>query len=340
MKLSRHPENQYYLNNLASYYRCQNSIADWKSNSDLIVVKEYCQTWNYADFQRLVENIAQMMVEYNKILWAEFPYCRICNGGCCLVNAAQVSHFDLLALAVLEHQLPALNGDIWVTERNCIYLGSEGCSWPANWRTLKCWLFYCLGAEVLNMAESPDSKYEEVTSRLSKAVNQFLPQSLLTYQSISGLQLTDYLVDPLCFFEELDRAINKVIVFPLDKKFPFIKDLHPHHLGNERGLKTKDDSMNLPLDDDIFPYITNAIDYLHELSLSNPAQSQGIIDQMLTDLENLEWILLENPQNSLERIADIQTHFNQPIQFQDQNLSSLASQMYRHLQQTIDNWIR
>ena len=338
VKLSQHPEYPTYLNALATYQRCQQSMAAWESSSDPIVVEKYALRWRYADIQNFVSDLAHLFDEYNRVLWDEFPYCQRCIGGCCRLNATQVCHFDFLALIASQHQMPALNDDLYATGSDCIYLTSDGCVWPAEWRTLKCWIFYCLGGGAWNLSDSFDERYSQITLRLQGVVNQYLPEQLKNYHVISGDVLVDYLSDPLDFGQVFGQALFDILVSPLDDKFPFIGDNSLDCLGDNRESYFQGISRSSMLEGEIFTFIAEVVDLLNEPSISIPVGLDVSIDQIMLDIETLEWILLEHPENGLDRLRDIQIRYAPPPAPRDEELASISFRMRHHLQRLVENW--
>lgn len=145
MELTQHPEYPAYVREKDAAQHCQQAITTWKASGELISVGRYGLEWTYDKAQEFMRSLSLMLQQYNRVIWESFPYCRQCYGQCCVTGGSYVGVVDYLALALLDNPLPALPQRIEITSRDCIYRTSQGCSWPAEWKTLKCWVFYCLG---------------------------------------------------------------------------------------------------------------------------------------------------------------------------------------------------
>jgi hypothetical protein len=119
----------------------------------LLPVEDFELCWSYWQAVKLADSIAQMLVAYNHVLYMQLPYCDSCGGRCWGVESVKVNRFDLLALALLDQTFPILPTDRRIRARDYIYQTLKGCSWPAAWRTMKCWSFYCLGSSGWQLAD-------------------------------------------------------------------------------------------------------------------------------------------------------------------------------------------
>jgi len=338
VKLTQHPEYPDYIQTRESYKRCQQAMAAWRSKPEPIRVDEYSLLWTYADVSNFMLALARMFDEYNRVLWEEFPYCQECSGGCCCLNAAHVCDFDLLALVLLNQPLPVLTGDIYATGGDCIYLTSHGCAWPAGWRTLKCWIFYCLGGGVWNLTDTFDKRYTHITKKLTAVISRGIPEQLRVYQTISGESLGDYLSDPLDFDQVLGQAIFEILISPLDDRFHVLGDDSLKCLDSRRGSQKWLGSTGSKLDEEAFAFIAEVVELLSEPSLSILVGLDMSTGQLLSDTETMEWILLEKPENGLERLTDIYQRYALTPAPVDGEVASISYRMRQQLQKLMDTW--
>jgi len=65
-------------------------------------------------------------------------------------------------------------------QRDCIYHTSQECSWLAEWKTPKCWVFFCLGPLGVQQKTSNAliDLYRVITIELERVVSECLPDAL------------------------------------------------------------------------------------------------------------------------------------------------------------------
>lgn len=176
MKLIMHPEfASVYQQNQYISQRCRQAIAQWRMRNDPISVPTYSLHWTYASAQAFTRALSLLFQAYNRILWHNFHYCRQCGGQCCVADASSVRLFDQLAIALLDCSAPTLPETITATGRQCIYLSHGQCSWPDEWRTIKCWSFYCLGVGPRKPGSSISTLRGAITTELQQLVRTQLP---------------------------------------------------------------------------------------------------------------------------------------------------------------------
>ena len=100
--------------------RCRQVVEVWRADGEPISMPEVDLCWTYERARAFVRSLVHMFQAYNRVLWEQFPYCRACGGGCCVLDASRVGPFDGLALALLDLPLPALPDRIAAHERECI----------------------------------------------------------------------------------------------------------------------------------------------------------------------------------------------------------------------------
>lgn len=225
MRLSQHPEYDIYLQATETDRCCRRAVDTWKASGEPIVVEAYGLCWTFERAQALVRSLSRLFQAYNRVLWERFSYCRACEGECCVLHATRVGRFDALALALLEQPMPVLPQDIAATERDCVYHTAEGCAWPADWRPIKCWAFYCARGE----STGP------IVEELGKVVHAFMPEALRRYEAVTGEALVTYLDDPVDFSSAFTNALTRVFVAPLNDQYPVIDEgTQENHESNPR----------------------------------------------------------------------------------------------------------
>ena len=303
MKLTQHPEYQrLYVPNGDMAVRCQEAVARWKVNNDIIDVPELGFQWKYESAQAFIQQLSQLFQAYNQVLWKTFHYCRECGGQCCVVDASNVRTFDLLAIALLDVQAPVLPTSITARERECIYLLNHRCSWPEAWRTIKCWSFYCLGVGPRKPDDSVGKLYTAITRELQYVVRKHLPYQLQQYELVRSVLLTDYLDDPVRFSDELHVALEEIFVNPLAKQY-LIVDIHnsPHPTDK---LENADYDV-----DEVLATIAEVAEQVSEYPLTLLTQTRISPEQVLADLETLQWIIEGHPSQSRQMVQDMYTHY-------------------------------
>lgn len=307
MKLTQHPEYRtVYLPNQEVAQRCQQVIARWKGQQDIIPVPGYALEWTYESARLFVSDLAHLFQEYNRVLWNYFHYCRQCGGQCCVRDASDVRPFDLLALALLEQSTPVLPDTITAQERACIYLANRRCSWPDSWRTIKCWSFYCLGTGPWKEETSLATLHEEVANKLRLLVHELLPDQLRRYEAVHGLALSDYLDDPVEFSARLHDALSEIFVKPLNAVYPSI---HPGVTSHRAPSYAQQRSTSLFLDDQVLTFIAEAAEQLLECPPPLPEGVEISPEQVLEDLERLQWIIEGHPSQALEILKGMYSRY-------------------------------
>ena len=196
MELTQHPEYPAYLRDRETDRRGRLALAAWVGGGTMLPVSASSLRWTVEGARGFVRALSLFFHAYNHVLWDRFPYCRRCGGGCCVVGASRVTVFDVLALALLGHSVPDLSAEIKGTARDCIYLAGNACAWPAEWKPLKCWSFYCLG-DRWDPATALRDRYDAVARELDARVSSLLPAALCAAEAPSGESLLAYLASGL-----------------------------------------------------------------------------------------------------------------------------------------------
>ncbi|HEY4386487.1 MAG TPA: hypothetical protein VGN34_18680 [Ktedonobacteraceae bacterium] len=331
MKLTQHSEYQgVYLYNQEAFQRCQAAIAQWKEHNDIISVPAYSLQWTYASTQSFVRALSQLFHEYNRIIWEDFNYCRQCSGQCCVSGASNVRPFDLIAVALLDRTIPVLQDNITARGRECIYLSNRRCSWPDEWRTIKCWSFYCLGPGPWRANASISEMRGEIADKLQRLVRASLPEQLRIYEEVRGIVLADYLDEPLSFSNELHNALSEIFVDPLIERYSAmamppvimtIEETHTHNTLSKTNSRQRDISL-LPLfDDKILAFITEAVEQIYEHEMVVPEELMNIDPaQFLEDLESLQWIIEGHPSQRSKLLKEMSLRYaNAPAPGEHEN---------------------
>ena len=86
MKLESHPEYRKYLADQALVTAVLAKFDAWVNEDE-----RAARAWKTA-----VSRLSAIFAEYNRVMWQEFPFCRHCLGGCCVVDASQVTALDAI----------------------------------------------------------------------------------------------------------------------------------------------------------------------------------------------------------------------------------------------------
>lgn len=302
MNLTHHPEYQTcYRRHQALAQGCQSAVAAWRARNEPLPITALGIQWTPATARTFVAAVSGLFAAYNALLWQEFHYCRQCGGQCCVVDASDVRPFDLIACALLELTPPLLPDRIAANVHDCIYLAGSQCTWPADWRTLKCWSFYCLGSGPWPLTATLGELHAAVMSRLQLVVNTHLPAPLRRYEQVAGLNFADHLADPVAFANILHSACHDLLVAPLHAGFPLFPLTPPTSSQAER----RSTPIFLMADPDLYEFITAATMALYESPPFPPAGVAAAVDQFLADLETLTWIIENKPAQRQQQLQEL-----------------------------------
>jgi hypothetical protein len=287
MRRTRHPEFVAYLRDQQASERCRRAVAAWQADDRPFVAHAYSLQWTYKGAQAFVAALADLFRAYNRVLWEDFDYCGQCVGGCCVLNATRVQAFDLIALALLGESLPTLAEGIEISPRDCIYRTARGCAWPATWRPVKCWCFYCLGGGHLALSDSPSGQLGALTGALREVVREHLPPPLRSYQAQQSQPLVAHLDDPVRFASALDRALNEVFVAPFSARYPEAQvEAQSTRTASDSATAGPEEAPDAPSpEEEVLAFIARTVGQLSD--------SPSI--ELLADLEQLEWIAAGHP---------------------------------------------
>lgn len=304
MDLTHHTEYQpVYLHHQRLAQDCQAAVTAWQASGEVLPVAAMDWQWTPITAHTFVSALSQLFHAYNEILWQEFNYCRECGGQCCVVDASDVRPFDLIAIALLGLMSPRLPPRLAAHPHDCIYLAGSQCTWPADWRTIKCWSFYCLGSGPWPATTALGMLYQAVTARLQVVVDTHLPAPLALYERRHGLKFTDHLADPVDFSNVLHSACHELLVMPLYARFPSFTTAHVSHTQTSRT------PIFLMADPDVAEFITIATEELYASSPSAPAGIARSADELLIDLDTLTWIIENQPAHRRQLLAELYAHY-------------------------------
>jgi hypothetical protein len=241
-----------------------------------------------------------MFRAYNRILWEQFPYCRACGGGCCVLDASHVGPFDGIALALLGLSLPSLPDAIATSVRGCVYLDGRQCTLPTGWRTTKCWSFYCLGGR-WEPGASLGEHHGALAGALKGVVLDHLPAELRRYEQVSGDALIAHLDDPTDFAHALDDALFEILVEPLHARHPLLAQVQAEDASQPGDAR--------PAQEEVLAFVSRAMEHVFG---ADPVALERLIispDQFLADLELLEWIAVGCPSNQVRLLGEMRDRY-------------------------------
>jgi hypothetical protein len=332
MNTPEHSEYASYLKERSNFNLFQQAIDAWIDSGEVLLVEAYSFAWSYNEAKDLTRSLSQMMQAYNCVLYEQLPYCAPCGGRCCGVGAVHVSRFDLLALALLDLQYPDLSNRTQISARDCIYQTFAGCSWPAEWRTMKCWLFYCLGDGDWNLTDAVDKRYQEVARNLEPVVAELLPAPVRRYGEENKIHFDTNLCDPLKFAHQLESALDDILAIPLLEQYGYrvsqqIGEYKVGEVGNE-GIHLE----ALLAEERISRLIAEIVDQLEirpEIDLDK--------DQIFADLERIEWIGLGKPHKALDLLEQMKTRYKKSNDGEDDLIIQKMRVLIKHMQDKL--WV-
>lgn len=310
MDLTHHPEYQTrYLSHQMVAVGCQAAVAAWQKSTELLATPDPALQWTPATARDFVNELSQLFHAYNGVLWQEFHYCRTCGGQCCVVDASDIRPFDLIATALLDLTPPILAPRLAANPHDCIYLAGAHCSWPDAWRTIKCWSFYCLGSGPWPANAALGELYQTLMTHLQTVVNRHLPSPLRAYETSHQMRFADSLADPVLFAHTLHTACHELLTAPLHARFPLFALAEPTHALTPVGRTP----IFLMAETDLYEFITTATETLYEAPPAAPTNMGASVDQFLSDLETLTWIVENEPADRQQTVNELyQRYANAP----------------------------
>ena len=301
MDLTLHPEyNLVYRYQQRLAQGCQAAVIAWQACNDRLMTAEPALQWTPTTAHTFVNALSQLFQAYNGVLWQDFHYCRQCGGQCCVVDASDVRPFDLIATALLSLTPPVLPARLAANPTDCIYLDGAQCTWPTDWRTIKCWSFYCLGSGPWPATVALGTLHDAVMIRLQAVVNQHLPFPLRDYETSHQMHFADNLADPVLFAHTFHTACHDLLVAPLHARFPLFDLTSPEHSPATVGRTP----IFLMAESDLYEFITTATEILYETPPVAPVETLSV-DQLLSDLETLTWIVENKPAQYQQQLQEL-----------------------------------
>ena len=298
MDVGQHPEYDLYHRDAALVAACRHAVDAWIEGGEVIYAAGGVR-WTPDRARAFVGEIGSLFRRYNLVLWQSFDYCRRCGGGCCVRGASQVTVFDALALALLAQPFPELaaragGGD-------CIYLGAQGCRWPAQWRPIKCWSFYCLGSGDWEI-DATDARYAGITQALQDVVSEHLPHYLQGEERGGNAPLAQFLTDPIAFADALGAALFELFVAPFAAAHYL--DAVQASVARAAGIgATQGPDLT---SDEALSFIAAAVENLWQNPVADGAVS---VEQLMGDLERLEWIVLQRPPGARSELQALSSRY-------------------------------
>ena len=327
MNTLEHSEYASYHKERSNFNLFQQAIDAWIDSVEVLLVEAYSFPWSYNEAKGLARSLSQMMQAYNRVLYEQVPYCAPCGGRCCGVGAVHVSRFDLLALALLDLQYPDLSDRTQVSARDCIYQTFAGCAWPSEWRTMKCWLFYCLGGGDWNLADAVDDRYQEVARNLEPVVAELLPAPIRRYGEENSIHFDKNLCDPLKFAHQLESVLDDILAKPLFEQYGY---RIPQQIGEYKNGDVGNEGINLEalLAEErisrLIAEIGEQLEIRPEIDLEE--------DQILADLERIEWIALGKPNKALDLLEQMKTRYKNSNNGEDDQIFQKMRILIKHMQ--------
>jgi hypothetical protein len=353
MRLEQHPEYIQSLRDREIVARCAQAVEAWKADGLSLEVPAYGLSWTPASALSLVRALQALFHAYNRVLWEQFPYCPACGGQCCVNEASHVGPFDGLALALLGVSLPDLPPQLPTTDRACIYLAARTCSLPAEWRTIKCWSFFCLGG-LWDPAVPLGEHYHELTAALKAVLHAHLQRrecaALRRYEQVRGDLLADHLHDPADLAGALDDALWEVLVGALQARYPLL-DTQTSGLS-ERGplpdsraeagaLYAAPAAGQRPaLEEERLAFIVEAMEQVLDAPPSPPKGLLVPSAQLLEDLESLEWIIVGHPARATQHLQSMAARYAAAPGPTDGEQPSIWYRMYTCLAHMLETYPR
>ncbi len=328
MRADLHPEYPAYLRDKDVYTRGRAALARWELSGKPFFIDEFALSWTPEGARAFTRRLSRLLQVYNQVLWEGFPYCPRCLGQCCGRNAATIEVFDLLALALLDLPLPALPERIEADSQDCIYHSSRGCAWPVDWRTQKCWLFYCVGSfekdEIAGELASPvGTRYSALGRALCQATAGMLPEPLRVYERVSGVRFRDWLEKPLSFSRTLTQALLRIFLLEFNRLYLVVDPQSLRARVEAYEPETVESWISCSQDETALESIEAVIQEALERLPAGSPRLEGIAGQISDDLETLEWIVLGRPGNSATLLEDMRRRYSQPPQPVDPQVFSL-----------------
>lgn len=323
MKLTNHPEYSTYSRDQETAQRCRQGIAAWEASDESIVVKTCSLCWTFESMQEFVHSLSHLFQEYNRVLWERFPYCVQCDGKCCVPGAPNVRPFDTIALALLGYSQPTLPGEVEATARDCIYHTANGCVWPKEWRPVKCWSFFC----------ALDERYTIISEELKEVVLNLLPDPLRRYEAVWGDQLAAYLVDPVDFAGTIHKALLDVFVAPFDDRYSIITK--EPSCGGPEDVGGQED---LDVATNVLTFIMEVAEQVRGSPPLAPKGSEVPPEQLLADLESLEWIVMGLPEYGPKLLDELYQRYAPAAALSEGKHAAIWHHMCYHILYLRNNW--
>jgi hypothetical protein len=115
------------------------------------------------------------------------------------------------------------------------------------------------------------------------------------------MHFAESLAAPVLFAHTLHTACHELLVAPLHARFPLFAPASPTHTPTTASRTP----IFLMAESDLYEFITTATETLYEAPPIAPPGVGASVDQLLSDLETLTWIVENEPAQHQQQVADL-----------------------------------
>jgi hypothetical protein len=154
----------------------------------------------------------------------------------------------------------------------------------------------------LDLSDRLDGQRRALTKALEQVVRDLLPDALRRYEAFWDESLVVYLSDPIDFTEVLNEALFDILIQPFSARYLAMdEDVSRRRVQDVRARR--DIAVHgLQQKDDVLALIAEAM-----------GQNTGALsEQLLADLETLEWIVLGQPADGAKCLAEMRRRYAHP----------------------------
>ena len=140
-----------------------------------------------------------------------------------------------------------------------------------------------------------------LATALKGVVLEGLPEELRHYEMARGESLIAHLDDPTAFAHALDDALFEVLVGPLHARYPLLDELQAEESAGQGDAPS--------MEEDVLAFVAQAMEQLFASPAPDAAELGVPIDQLLADLELLEWIVVGQPSNQVQLLTEMRARY-------------------------------
>jgi hypothetical protein len=123
-----------------------------------------------------------------------------------------------------------------------------------------------------------------IGEELGGVIREFLPDELHEYEEVSGVCLVDHLTDPIDFADTLHDALAEILVAPFNARYAVVDE-------DLSSLRSQDVGILDGAAADVLQLVAEIAEQVYQ-DPTTLAQGSGVsLEQLLADLESLEWIV-------------------------------------------------